>query len=112
MVNGMMLFFVNMQTVLQSITYSVIVDVEPANFETEQALNLERQYRAKLMMIPVFVIMALAFSAIYNVKEELKRHRYNLTQSSIAGAKVEQLDEAAHEINPTANNDDFFKADN
>ena len=76
LVNGMMLFFAQINGFLQSLAYSAIMDIDPANFATADELLAERQIRSKYCLIPYFCVLVLALFCFMFVKEDLKRTRY------------------------------------
>ena len=78
LVNGIMLFFAQLQCVLQSLTYSVILDTEPAMFPSEEELKADRIFRASLVQIPFLLITVISMAAICFVKEELNRRKHKL----------------------------------
>ena len=57
------------------------MDVEPGNFASEEALIEERQNKASLVMIPMFLVIAVSFVSIIFVKEELNRLKYKQSQA-------------------------------
>ena len=71
--------FANISAVLQSLAYSTILDVDPAEFQGDsEGLNEERVRKIGFVAIPFFFIVSLAFVSTIFVKEDLKRLNYKL----------------------------------
>ena len=76
LVNGMMMMFAQINGFIQSFTYSAIMDIDPANYDTAEAVLAERQIRSKYCLIPILIVLFIALICFLCVKEDLKRTRY------------------------------------
>ena len=76
LVNGMMMMFAQINGFIQSFTYSAIMDIDPANYDTAEAVLAERQIRSKYCLIPILIVLFIALICFLFVKEDLKRTRY------------------------------------
>ena len=76
LVNGMMMMFAQINGFVQSFTYSAIMDIDPANYDTAEDLLAERQIRSKYCLIPILCVLVIAWICFMFVTEDLKRTRY------------------------------------
>lgn len=58
----------------------MIIEVDPANFTSEEALTEERRSKAILIMFPMLALTLISLICIFYVKEELNRNKYKLAQ--------------------------------
>lgn len=61
-----------------SFSYTAIFDTNPQNFESAEAVLLERQRKANICMVLLFLLPIMALVCVSFVKEELKRLNYKL----------------------------------
>ena len=62
LVNGTMMICAQISACLQSLTFSAVLDVDPAHFDTTEELNEKRIGRVKMCMGPWFFLFAVAMA--------------------------------------------------
>ena len=104
LVNGMMMMFAQINSFVQSFTYSAIMDIDPADFDSAEELLAERQIRSKYCLIPILFVLLVAFVCFIFVQEDLKRTRYAHDNSF-----VKEKEDAEELISQSKIDDDDYK---
>ena len=79
LVNGSMYMFAQIQTTLQGLTYSSVMDVDPTDYATATEVNDVRKFRAMLCCGLYLFVILISFGCFVFVKEDLKRLHFKNT---------------------------------